>query len=445
MGGGDSGTGSIVQKKRPDSKPAQLSLLAPFSWCLYDWANSAFSTLVVTFVFAAYFTQSVAETPIVGTALWGRTVSLAALIVALSSPVLGAIADKTGSRKPWLGGFTAISVLAASMLWFIEPSPSYALLALFLVGLGVVAFDLAAVFYNALLPALAPPNKIGRLSGWGWGAGYAGGLVCLLIALLGLVRTDAPWFGLDVDRAEHVRATMLLVAVWFGIFSVPIFLYTPDPGRAGRPIGMAIRCGLRELFSTLRNVRRHRNIAKFLVARMLYTDGLNTLFSFAGIYAAGTFGMTVSEIIRFGIVLNVTAGLGAAAFAWIDDWIGSKKTVLISLVCLIIFGGALLLVESKTLFWLLGSAIGIFVGPVQAASRSFMARLAPKDMETEMFGLFAFSGKATAFLGPFLVSTVTLQFASQRLGMATILCLFVAGLLVLLTVAYPTTQSRSGP
>ncbi len=445
MRGEDFETGSTVQEKRRDSKPAQVSRRALISWCLYDWANSAFSTVVITFVFAAYFTQSVAENPIVGTALWGHTLSLAALIVAFSSPVLGAIADKTGSRKPWLGGFTAVSVLATSMLWFVEPSPSYALPALFLVGLGVIAFDFSAVFYNALLPALAPPGKVGRLSGWGWAAGYAGGLTCLVAALFGLVQTEAPWFGLDADRAEHVRATTLLVAVWFAIFSVPIFLYTPDFIRARYPIGMAIRYGIRELLSTLRNVHRHRNIVKFLVARMLYIDGLNTLFSFAGIYAAGTFGMTVAEIIRFGIALNVSAGLGAAAFAWIDDWIGPKKTILISLVSLIVFGGALLLVESKELFWLLGLAIGIFVGPIQAASRSFMARLAPKDMETEMFGLFAFSGKATAFLGPFLVSTVTLRSGSQRLGMATILCLFLAGLVVLLFVSYPTAKLRTGP
>lgn len=445
MGGRDLGTKSIVPTQHQDSKPAQASRRALFSWCLYDWANSAFPTILITFIFAPYFTQSVAENPIVGTALWGRTLSLTALIVAFSGPVLGAIADKTGSRKPWLGGFTAISVLAASMLWFIEPSPNYALLALFLVGLGVIAFDFATVFYNALLPALAPPEKTGRLSGWGWGAGYAGGLACLVIALFGFVQTDTPWFGLNVDRAEPVRATALLVAVWFGIFSVPIFLFTPDSGRAGRPIGRAIGSGIRELLNTLRNVRQHRNIVKFLVGRMLYTDGLSTLFSFAGIYAAGTFGMTVSEIIRFGIVLNVTAGLGAVAFAWIDDWIGSKKTILIALVSLIVFSGALLLVESKALFWLLGPAIGIFVGPIQAASRSFMARLAPKDMEAEMFGLYAFSGKATALLGPLMVSTATLHFSSQRLGMAAILGLFVAGLLVLLTVAYPATKSGTEP
>ncbi len=396
-------------------------------------------------MFSAYFTQSVAEDTIVGTALWGHTLSLAALIVAFSSPVLGAVADKTGSRKPWLGGFTAVSVLAAAMLWFIEPSPSYALPALILVGVGVIAFDFATVFYNALLPALAPPDKVGRVSGWGWAAGYAGGLTCLVVALIGLVQSQAPWLGLDADRAEPVRATMLLVAVWFGIFSAPIFLFTPDSGRARHPIGMAIRYGIRELLETFRNVRRHRNIVKFLGARMLYIDGLNTLFSFAGIYAAGTFGMTVSEIIRFGIALNVTAGLGAAGFAWIDDWIGPKKTILISLVSLIVFGGGLLLVESKELFWLLGLAIGIFVGPIQAASRSFMARLAPKDRETEMFGLFAFSGKATAFLGPLLVSTVTLQFGSQRLGMTTILCLFLAGLVVLLFVDCPTTKPLTEP
>ena len=432
-----------ARKGRKDSKPTQPSPLASFSWCLYDWANSAFSTLVITFMFSAYFTTTVVEDPISGTALWGRTLSFAALIVAFSSPVLGAIADKTGSRKPWLAAFTIAVVLATALLWFVEPSQSYAFLALFLVGLGVVAFDFATIFYNALLPTLGPPDRFGRLSGWGWAAGYAGGLACLVVALFGLVQTEAPWFGLDPARAEPVRAAMILVAVWFGIFSIPIFLYTPDLGRARYPIRMAISHGIDELLNTFRNVRRHKNIVKFLVARMFYADGLNTLFSFAGVYAAGTFGMTISEIVRLGIAMNVAAGLGAAAFAWIDDWIGSKKTILISLVSLIVFGTALLVIESKDLFWPLGLAIGIFVGPIQASSRSFMVRLAPKDMETQMFGLYAFSGKATAFFGPFLLATVTLQFGSQRLGMATILCLFLVGLLVLSSVAYPSAKTRA--
>ncbi|MGQ0675673.1 MAG: MFS transporter, partial [Rhodospirillales bacterium] len=278
------------------------------AWCLYDWANSAFPTVVTTFVFATYFTQAVAASPELGTAQWSRAQSLAALGVAVLSPVLGAIADRGGRRKPWLGAFTALCVGATALLWFVRPAPDYVLPALALAALATLGFELACVFYNAMLPDLAPREAVGRWSGWGWGLGYAGGLGCLILCLIGFIQTDAPWFGVGKDEAANVRVTALVVALWFAVFALPLFLMVRERRAGATPMAAAVREGLRALAATLREARRHRAIALFLLAQMIYADGLVTLFAFGGIYAAGTFKMPLAEVIQFGIVLNVTAG-----------------------------------------------------------------------------------------------------------------------------------------
>ncbi len=404
---------------------------ALFSWCLFDWANSAFPTVVTTFIFAAYFTKAVAADEITGTSQWGYTISIAALVVAVIGPVLGAIADKGGRRKPWIAVFTLLCVVASALLWLTRPDPADVPWALVFVGLATIGFEMCMVFYNAMLPDLAPKRMIGRISGWGWGLGYGGGLVCLVVALFAFVQAEAPVFGLDKEALEHVRITPVLAAAWFGVFSLPLFLATPDKAASGLDISAAVRQGIAELIATLRRIREFADIARYLLARMIYTDGLNTLFAFGGIYAAGTFGMETAEVIQFGIAINLTAGLGAAAFAWIDDWIGPKRTILISLAALIVLGAVLLVIESKTLFWVFGLSLGLFVGPAQAASRSLMAHLAPAELRTEMFGLYAFSGKATAFLGPALFALGTDIFHSQRAGMATIVVFFVVGIILL--------------
>ena len=411
-----------------------------FSWCLYDWANSAFPTVIITFVFATYFTGSVAADKITGTAHWGYAMSLSALAVAITAPLLGAIADKTGKRKSWLGVFTTLCIIASSFLWLIEPNPSFALLALMLAGFANFAFESGMVFYNAMLPDLAPESHVGRVSGWGWGLGYFGGLFCLALTLVGFVQPEIPWFGLEKETAEHVRAAAVLVAMWYAVFSIPLFVFTSDSDAKPLSLWAAVGKGLGELKATFVQVRGYAHVVKFLIARMIYTDGLNTLFAFGGIYAAGSFGMELNEIIIFAIGMNVTAGLGAAAFGWVDDAIGPKKTVIIALVGLSVLSTALLVVQTKTMFWLFGLPLGIFVGPAQAASRSMMARLAPRELTTEMFGLYAFSGKATAFLGPALLGAVTAAFDSQRVGMATILVFFVVGGILLLWV--PATSQE---
>lgn len=415
--------------------------LGQFSWALYDWANSAFSAVIVTFVFATYFSQGIATDPETGTARWGWALTASGIAIALLSPVLGAIADAGGRRKPWVLVFTGIAVVGCFLLWFARPEAQFVLYALVIMALANVAFELAGVFYNAMLPELVSRDYVGRLSGWAWGLGYAGGLACLILALFAFVQTDEPLFGLDKDSAEHVRITGPLVGAWFALFSLPLFLFTPDRQSAGLPARVAIERGLAQLKHTFVNVRRYRQIGLFLLARMIYTDGLNTLFAFGGIYAAGTFGMEMAQVIQFGILLNVTAGLGALAFAWVDDWLGAKRTILIALLGLLACGTTAVIATSTLVFWIAGGLLGVFVGPTQAASRSMLARMAPPHMRTEMFGLYALTGKITAYTGPFLLGTVTFYTGSQRLGIATILGFFLIGMILLLPVKEPAGET----
>jgi len=415
------------------------------SWCLYDWANSAFPTLITTFVFSVYFTQLVAADPVQGATQWSLAVAAAAIIVALGAPALGAVADLLGRRKPWIAFFTLLTAIFTANLWWIKPSPEFALAGQTLYVAAATTFGFAMIFYDAMLRSIAPTGHIGRVSGWGWALGYAGGLVCLLVALGGFVRADPLPLGLDVRQAEHIRATSLLVAAWYVVFSLPLFLFTPDRPATGLSIAAAVRSGVAGLRKSVSVVVASPGLGRFLIAQMLFTNGLNTLFSFGGIYAAGTFEMTFDEVLQFGIILNLAAGVGAAAFAWIDDLIGSKRTILIALFALTALGAALVTIRSATLFLVLGSVLGIFVGPAQAAGRALMAKLAPHEGETEAFGLYELTGKVTIFLGPFILGFVTWLFQSQRAGMSTVLLFFIGGIVVLLPLNEPQVETSATP
>jgi UMF1 family MFS transporter len=405
-----------------------------FSWAMYDWANSAFFAVIQTFVFATYFLQSVAENETLGSTLWGNTIGAAGFVIAICAPFVGAIADQLGRRKPWIGWFSLLCIGATAGLWFVEPSQDYVMLALVLVFLGTVGSEFAIIFYNAMLPDLASEERMGRWSGWSWGLGYAGGLVCLVVALFVFVDVSNPPFGLDKDMAEHVRATFLLVAVWYALFSVPMFWFTSDRPRIDLKLKQAAASGWTQLKKSIKNVRKFKHIVRFLVARMIFIDALATVFAFGGIYAAGTFDLGEREVLMFGIGLNLTAGVGAALFAWLDDLMGSRTTMLLALVGLILTTTAVLVVTGLTWFWVFGLLLGIFVGPVQAASRTYMARVSPPDLQNQMFGLMALSGKVTSFLGPLLVGWLTYFSDSQRIGMSVIVLLFIIGFVILYTV-----------
>lgn len=415
-------------------KNTQSSRVALIAWAFYDWANNGFATVILTFIFSAYFTRRIAPDGVTGSTLWGNMVAVAGVLVALGGPVWGAAADQNGRRKPWLITFMLLCVLATSLLWFVKPSPDYVWPALVLVGLGMVGSEYSYIFYNAMLPQLAPKDRLGRWSGWGWGLGYAGGLVCLILALWiiqGGTSTEA-------DRVQgalrRIRASFVLAGGWYLVFSLPLICLVPDTCGQGKPLVRAIPAGIGQLIQMAREVRRFRHIFLFLMARMIYIDGLATIFALGGVYAAGVFDMTEQEVLLFGIVLNISAGLGALILSKVDDTIGPKATILISLTGLIMGSLIILSVHTPLFFWSAGAFMGLFVGPVQAASRSYMARAAPEHLYHQMFGLYAFSGKATSFAGPLLVAWLTHYSGNQRIGMAAIPLLFMAGGALLLKV-----------
>lgn len=404
-----------------------------FAWCLFDWANSPYTTLVVTFIYAAYFAQAFAPDVVRGTAWWSRAVAVAGLAVALLSPALGALADRAGLRLRFLAFATATCVLATGALAWVAPGGTRAaVLALALFVVADIGFELGMVFYNALLPTVAPAAQLGRVSGYGWALGYAGGLVGLVLALVGFVQPETPWFGISRAGGFNYRATCLLAAAWFTVFALPVFAVLREERRPGVPLD--VLGAFRELAATFRAVRRYRDAALFLLARLLFNDGLITVFAFGGIYAAGTFGMTLAEVIQFGIVINVAAGAGAFLFGFVDDRIGGKRTVLVSCAALAAATALAVWAPTRGWFWVAGLLLGAFAGPNQAASRSLMARFAPPGRENEFFGFFAFSGKLTAFAGPALLGLATQAFASQRAGVATVLVFFAAGGALLLLV-----------
>jgi len=403
-----------------------------FCWCLYDWANSAFTTLVVTFVYATYFTQEMAPDPTSGTILWSRGIAISAVIIALLSPFLGAAADRQGRQRTYLVRSSLICITATAALAFVAPGmPQATILALGLFIIANIAFELGIVFYNALLPAIAPPGKLGSISGYGWGCGYLGGLCCLALAGLTLIH-ETPFLPVSTEAGFQYRASNLLVAAWFLLFSLPLFRTAPP--HAPLSPGPAPGRQRHRLRQTFKDLHKFPEVRKFLLAHLLYNDGLVTIIAFGGIYAAGTFKMRFDEILIFGIVLNLAAGIGALVMGKVDDRLGGRATILLSLAAL--SGGSLLAVlcQSRPIFWLAGCIIGFFTGPNQSASRSLMARLSPEQHRAEFFGFFTLSGKITSFLGPLLLGWATSHWQSQRAGMATVLFFFAAGGLLLLRV-----------
>lgn len=442
-----------MTETRSASRPALVG------WVLFDWATQPVFTLVTTFVYAPYFAAAIAPNPAEGQALWGYATSAAGLCIALLSPVLGAIADSSGRRKPWIATFGVLLVIGTTILWLGRPGEAQSVgLVLLAFAIATIGAEFATVFNNAMMPTLVPPERLGRLSGTGWAVGYAGGLVSLVVTL-GFLAADPhtgrtllgfePLFGLDPAAREGDRASGPLSALWFVVFVLPMFLFTPD-APARMPIAAAVRHGLAELRDTLGHLQRHRNTALFLVANMIYADGLVALFAFGGIYAAGTFGWGTIAIGVFGILLTVTGTAGALAGGWLDDRFGPKRVILGSLTILIVMcvgilstgrdtvlfvipvvpppeGGGLYAGTAEKVYVALGLMIGFAAGPMQAASRTLLVRLAPADRVTQFFGLFALSGKVTSFFGPFLVGVVTAATASQRAGMAVLVVFFAVG------------------
>ncbi len=387
----------------------------------------------MTFVYASFFAKGIAPDETTGTDLWSTGITISALVVALLSPFMGAMADRGGYRKRYLAIATIVCILATVGLFFPQKGDVWFALGMFIVA--NIAFEMANVFYNAFLPDIAPPDRVGRVSGYGWALGYVGGLLCLVAGLVLFVQPDPPLFGLSAETDAQFRATNLLVALWFALFSIPMFLLVKDePVANPPPAGQLMREAKDDLVRVFGEIKKYRQVFRLLVARLIYNDGLITIFGFGGLYATVVFDFTLDDVIVFGIALNVAAGLGAWAMGHLDDYLGGKTTIIISIVGLI--GATLLavLTRSVTWFWVAGIGVGLLAGPNQSASRSLLARFTPEMKENEFFGFFAFSGKFTAFLGPFLLGKMTLLFDSMRIGIVVVVLLFLVGGALMLRV-----------
>ena len=416
-----------------------------FCWSIYDFANQPFTTLVITFIYGTFFTTVLADNEISGTILWSRGISITGIAVAVLSPIMGAIADRGGYRKFYLIFWTWVCILGSFLLWY--PTIGQVTFALTVFVIANIGFEMGGVFCNAFLPEIAPKEKIGRVSGYGWSFGYVGGLLSLILALIFFIFPEVPLFNLDKTTHEHIRITNVMAGLWFAIFSIPTFLFVKQDSNSGIGFKQVLSESFVQLKGTLIHIREYKEITKFLLARLIYNDGLITVFAFGGIYAAGTFGFTMQEIMIFAIVLNITAGLGAFLMGFLDDIIGGKMTIQISNIGLIIacsiavfspngdivsitfpFIGNVM-ITGKIMFWIAGVLIGIFSGPNQASSRSLMARFVPKDKVNEFFGFFALTGKATSFLGPILFGIITFNF-SQQTALWVVIFLFLIGLIL---------------
>lgn len=450
-------------------------LRARASWVLFDWASQPLYTLILTFLFAPYFATAVASSPERGQALWGYGAAVAGILIAFGSPFLGAMADGGSRRKPWIFMFAVIMVAAMSTLWIAKPGSGTGTLVLILAAfvIATAAAEFATVFTNSMMPTLVPPDGLGKLSGTGYAVGYAGGLASLVI-MAGLIVTNPatgktllgldPLIALNAAEREGDRLVGPFAAIWFALFMIPFFLFVPDV-RTARTHDKG-RSALAELWSTVKSLPEQPNMLMFLLARMIYVDGLSAIFTFGGIYGTAVFGWTAFELGLFGIILSLTGAIGAVIGGFLDDARGAKWVIVGSLVILMAAAigilsvtpthylftfpytpraaGALPFTSTGELVYLgFAMAIGMVAAPTQAASRSLLARLAPVEKITQYFGLFAFSGKVTAFAAPLLVATVTTATGSQRLGVAVIVVFISIGLLLMLPVKEPRRSGQA--
>ena len=450
-----------------DSPGVPVKPIAIRSWMLFDWAAQPFFTVIITFIFGPYFVSRLALDPVQGQAAWGYTITLAGVVIALFAPLLGAITDASGARKPWLAGLALIKVGALAALWWAAPG-SELWLPMLAIIVATVAAEFSIVVNDSMMPRLLSQADIGRVSNQAWGLGYLGGLVVLFCVLLLLAANPqtgktllgiSPLFGLDPAQGEDARITGPFAALWYLLFILPLFIWTPD-SRAGRPLAQALAKGLAELAQTLGELRQRRPLLRFLLARMIYQDGVNGLLALGGTFAAGMFGWQTLEMGLYGILLLVTAIGGCVYASRLDSRLGSKRVVQLSLGCLLVatlgiistgpgftlFGlvplstadaGGPFATAAEQVYILFGLLIGLAFGPVQASSRAYLARSLGAAEAGRYFGVYALAGRATAFLAPLSVATLTLYTDSARLGMAALIVFLLLGYWVLRACPYP--------
>ncbi|MGO7909528.1 MFS transporter [Rhizobium leguminosarum] len=452
------------------TQPPKATEKGIWGWMFFDWAAQPFFTVVTTFIFGPYFVSRLTDDPVSAQTTWSNMATISSVIIALLSPVLGSIADQSGARKPWIGFFAVIKIASLFCLWFAAPGSPVLYPVIFMI-LASISAEFSIVFNDSMMPRLVGKHEVGKLSNTAWGLGYLGGII-VLIAVVTLLAASPetgktilgldPLFGLDPETGQDARITGPISAVWYLIFILPMFFFTPDVGK-GLPFGTAVRSGLRELKNTLGELRERRGILTFLIARMIYQDGVNGLLILGGIFAAGMFGWATIEIGIYGIILNVIAIFGCLIAGRIDKGVGSKVTVVISLTMLLLatigiistgpgytlFGlmplptadsGGLFGTAAEKAYILYGLLIGLAFGPVQASSRSYLARSVNIEEAGRYFGIYALSGRATSFMATLLFSLVTYISGSPRLGMATLILFLAGGLILLIRTPYPADR-----
>lgn len=435
------------------------------AWALWDWGSAAFNAVVTTFVFTRWLTsESFVDPAIVAAADaelvdgaanalldgviadhsawlgWGLTA--AGLLIALLAPVTGARSDDSGRRRRWLAIHTFIVVAICASMFFVTPDPANLtqnlLLGIFLLALGNIFFELASVNYNATLAQVSTPSNVGRISGIGWGAGYIGGIVLLLILFVGFINPDVGWFGITGENGLDIRVSVLVSAVWFAVFAIPVLLAVPEVPASAARARLGIVGSYRQLFSDIASLwRERREVVHFLLASAVFRDGLAGVFTFGAVIASGTFGFSASGVIVFAIAANVVAGLATFLGGWLDDRVGPKAIIVVSLVGMLISGTAIFFLHEggATIFWIFGLALCVFVGPAQSASRSLLARLIPPGRESEIYGMYATTGRAASFMAPFAFSTFIAISGSQHWGILGIMVVLAVGLFLLLPIS----------
>lgn len=421
------------------------------SWALWDWATQPFNTVILTFIFTALYLTTEAFLPADVVALGeddpayiagldglaaglGLAITIAGLLIALVAPVLGQRSDAAGRRKVWLGVSTALLVVSMALLVFVEADPAFFLLGVSLIAAGSVFSEIAGVNYNAMLVQVSTPKTVGRVSGLGWGFGYLGGIIALVLVV---VAYAFDWFGLPEDGGLPFRLVAVGCAIWTILFSIPIFRNVPEaPAPPGRE-----RVGFFRSYVLLgreiaRIFRESRQTFWFLLASAVYRDGLAGVFTFGAVLASISFGFEFLEVVAFGIGANLIAGVSTIIAGRFDDRFGARAVILFALGGLVVSGLVVFALadQGKVVFWIFGLALTAFVGPVQAASRSLLARVTPPGREGEIFGLYATTGRAASFLAPALWTAFITWFGATIFGVLGIVVILAIGLVLMLFV-----------
>lgn len=409
------------------------------AWSLWDWGGAAFNAVMTTFIFTAlYLTGDNFGGAAHATTVLAFAVSISGFCIAIFAPVAGQRSDRSGRRKLWLGINTLIVAVLTGACFFVQPHESYLLLGCLLIAAGHVFFELAGVNYNAMLLQISTKATIGKISGFGWAAGYLGGIVALLLVYFALIKPDVGIFGITSADGMTYRVVALFSAVWIIIFSIPVLLAIPESKPDPNTPKVGFFQSYMELFRTIGRLgKTSPHTLYFLISSAIFRDGLAAIFTFGAVLAVGSFGFKTGDVLIFAIAGNVVAAVGALSAGFFDDKFGPKAVIVTSLVGLLVSASTLLFLEGKTAFWIFGLILCLFVGPAQSSARTFMGRLAPEGQEGEMYGLYATTGRAVSFLAPQLFALSIVIFGAQKWGILGILVVLLAGLLLLLPVKAP--------